>query len=137
MGREVERWDAVRRLRDRLETGLQASIPEARRLGAPGDGRLPGHLTLAFPGAEGEALLFRLRRAGIEASSGSTCASEVGKPSPVLAAKGIPPEVADCSVLFSLGPASRADEVDGALQVVPRAVRALRDIGGKPPAPSA
>ena len=133
-GSEVERAGAVRRLRDRLEVGLQASIPDCRRQGAPADGRLPGHLSLAFPGAEGEALLFRLRRARIEASSGSTCASEVGKPSPVLAAMGIAPAVAQCSVLFSLGPASREDEVELALQVMPGAVAALREIGGKQPA---
>jgi len=72
--------------------------------------------------------LFRLRRAGIEASSGSPCVREAGKPSHVLEAMGVEPRLAQSSVLFSLGPGSRDEEVDRALEAVPDAVEALRAI---------
>ena len=131
-GAERERAEHVRRLRDRLETGLQNALPDLEVNGPPADERLPGHLNASFPGVEGESLLFRLRRAGVEASTGSACAGEIGKPSHVLEAMGLGGERAQRSVLFSLGPASRDHEVDHALDAVPAAAGLLREISGGP-----
>lgn len=129
-GRQGERWARVRSLRDRLEAGLGERIAGMGVQGAGPGGRLPGHLHASFPGAEGEALLFRLRRAGVEASTGSTCAESIGKPSHVLEAMGVERERIQCSLLLSLGPESRDEDVEHALGVVPAAVEQLRTIAG-------
>lgn len=129
-GREAQRGAEVRALRDRLEEGLRSAIPGTTLHGPPAAERLPGHLPAAFTGAEGEALLLRLSRGGLDASTGSACAQEAGKPSHVLEAMGIGAERAACAVLFSLGPGNVVGEVDRALQIIPEAVAALRRIGG-------
>jgi cysteine desulfurase len=49
---------------------------------------------------------------GIAVSAGSACSSGKVKPSRVLAAMGIPVDLADCSIRVSLGPASPPDLVD-------------------------
>ncbi len=129
-GRERERWQAVAMLRDPLEAGLVERIAEMTVHGPPAPHRLPGHLHVSFPGAEGEALVVRLRQAGIEASTGSACSTEAGKPSHVLEAMGLGPEQARCSVLFSLGLSNTPRDVEWALKAVPEAVQSLREIGG-------
>ena len=136
-GREEERWAHTRRLRDRLESGLRQAIPEMVVNGPASEERLPGHLHVSFPGAEGESMVYRLRRQRVEVSTGSACTGEAGKPSHVLEATGMAPQHSRCSVLFSLGPASRLEEVQHALEVVPAAVEHLRRIGMAAAAPSA
>jgi cysteine desulfurase len=128
-GRERERWEHTRRLRDRLEDGLAARVSRMLVNGPPREARLPGHLHVSFAGAEGEATVRRLRSSGLETSTGSACTGEAGKPSHVLEAMGLEPGRSRCSVLFSLGPGSRDEEVDLALEVVPAAVEDLRRIG--------
>ena len=91
--------------------------------------RLPGHLHVSFPGAEGESMIYRLRQQHVEVSTGSACTGEAGKPSHVLQATGMPLQRSRCSVLFSLGPASRVEDVQRALKVVPAAVKHLRRMG--------
>jgi cysteine desulfurase len=127
-GREPERWERTRRLRDRLEDGLVARVGRMAVNGPPREARLPGHLHVSFDGAEGEATVQRLRLKGLEASTGSACTGGAGKPSHVLEAMGLEPARSRCSVLFSLGAGSREEEVDHALEVVPDVVGELRRI---------
>ncbi len=134
-GREQERWAHTRRLRDRLESGLRQAVPGMVVNGPASAQRLPGHLHVSFPGAEGESMVYRLRRHQVEVSTGSACTGEAGKPSHVLQATGMPPQRSRCSVLFSLGPASRVEDVERALQVVPAAVEQLRRMGTEAVAP--
>lgn len=128
-GREPQRWRSAAVARDRLESGLRRAAGAMEVNGPAAEGRLPGHLHASFAGAEGEALVVRLARAGVHVSTGSACSGEAGKPSHVLTAMGLGPERARCSVLFSLGPGTTLRQVDRALEVVPGAVRALRAIG--------
>ncbi|MEE9125821.1 MAG: hypothetical protein V3U11_01650, partial [Planctomycetota bacterium] len=58
-----------------------------------------------------------------------------GKPSHVLQATGMAPQRSRCSVLFSLGPASRLEDVQRALEVVPAVVEDLRRMGMEAVAP--
>ncbi len=80
---------------------------------------------LCVPGVEREALLFLLDDAGVGASSGSSCASGASEPSHVLAAMGVPVEVARGALRLSLGWCSTAADVDHALRAVPAAVGRL------------
>jgi cysteine desulfurase len=60
---------------------------------------------------EGEALLMRLNMAGIYVSSGSSCTSQALKSSHVLSAIGLPPELAQGSLSFTLGPHNRVEDI--------------------------
>jgi cysteine desulfurase len=73
-----------------------------------------------------EALLFLLDEAGVAASAASSCASGAQQASHVLAAMGVPADLARGSVRFSLSPSTTDAEVDAALVAVPAAVARLR-----------
>jgi cysteine desulfurase len=65
---------------------------------------------------------------GVAASSGSTCSSKALKASHVLTAMGVPAEVAQGSIVMSLGPGSTEEEVDHVLRVLPEVVSGLREM---------
>jgi len=67
-----------------------------------------------------------LNRQGIYANTGSACASKALKVSPTLCALGISPDVAQGSLVFTLNPTNRKEEVDYALRELPLAVEKLR-----------
>lgn len=113
------------RLRDRLVAGIQERIASVVYTGHP-EKRLPGHASFCIEGLEGEALLFMLNRQGIYANTGSACASKALKVSPVLCAIGIPPDLAQGSVVFTFGADNREDEVDYVVAELPEAVEKLR-----------
>jgi len=98
-------------LRDRLQEGILARIPEVR-INARNARRLPGTLSVCFQYVEGESILLGLDLKGIAASSGSACSSGAIEPSYVLTAMGVPPEEARGSVRFSLGRQNTEQEVD-------------------------
>ncbi len=119
--------ERVEALRTRLVTGLRASLPDAVFTSPEGAAdRTPGTVHLCIPGVEREALLFLLDRAGVGASWGSSCSSGATEPSHVLAAIGVPPELAAGALRLSLGWCSTDADVDVALQAVPAAVAQLR-----------
>jgi len=98
-------------LRDRLQEGILARIPEVR-VNARNAERLPGTLSVCFKYVEGESILLSLDMKGIAASSGSACSTGAIEPSHVLTAMGVPPEEARGSVRFSLGRQNTEQEVD-------------------------
>ena len=67
---------------------------------------------------------------GVAVSAGAACASGAVEPSPVLAAMGVPRELAVCALRFSLGRTTTADEIERALVAIAEAVRAVRALGG-------
>jgi cysteine desulfurase len=117
---------AVSERRDRLAVGLLDALPEAQRTVPAGIAVLPGHLHLCIAGIEREELLVALGAQGLCVSGGSSCASGALEPSPVLAAMGVPAELAAGAIRFSLGARTSDEDVERALQVVPAAVAALR-----------
>ncbi len=89
-------------LRDKLRRGLLEKVPNIKINGHLKD-VLPNTLNVSFPGAEGESILLSMDMQGIEASTGSACASGSLEPSHVLMATGLEPELAHGSIRFSLG----------------------------------
>ncbi len=89
-------------LRDRLWEGIHRVCPAAVRNGDPVH-TLANTLNVSFPGLDGESLLMNLDLEGIAASSGSACMVGSIQPSHVLLAMGVPPQVAQATVRFSLG----------------------------------
>lgn len=115
----------IKALRDRLETGLLAKLPDIRLNGHP-ELRLPNTLNLSFPFIESESLLLELDLREIAVSSGSACSSGVGEPSHVLLSMGIPPEVCRGALRFSLGRENSEQEIEYVLSVLPDIVRRLQ-----------
>lgn len=122
-----EREARLAALRDRFEAAATERIPDAR-LHSAGAPRLPQTSHLAFPGAEGEALLLRLDAAGFAVSTGSACSSGRPEPSKALLAMGLPPEEALASIRVSLGLGNTAEEVDAFVAALEREVGALRRV---------
>lgn len=120
------RNDMLSRMGSRLEAAV-LTVPDVTLNGAAG-GRVPGMINISVAGIDGEALLLKLASRGIAASSGSSCLTEIGKPSHVLTAMGIPPELARGSLLFSIGDDNTMDEIDHVIRVFPEAVASLRRI---------
>ncbi|MBM4202166.1 MAG: aminotransferase class V-fold PLP-dependent enzyme [Gammaproteobacteria bacterium] len=114
-------------LRDRLESGLMAQLPQASITGA-GAQRLAGTSSLNLGGVEAEIVLDRLDRAGICASAGSACSAGGTEPSHVLLAMGLTPEQALSSIRLSLSRYTTRKEIDRVVQVLPAIVQtALAD----------
>ena len=114
-------------LRDRLRDGLSNKIPDIKINGHPVD-TLPNTLNVSFAGAEGEAILLSMDLEGIEASTGSACASGSLEPSHVLLAMGIGPELAHGSIRFSLGWQTNEEDVDYIIEKLPPIIKKLRDM---------
>jgi cysteine desulfurase len=112
-------------LKSRLKKGLEAKIPDIKFNGHSVD-VLPNTLNVSFYGAEGEAILLSMDIAGIEASTGSACASGSLEPSHVLMAMGLGPELAHGSIRFSLGWQTTTEEIDYIIETVPPIIEKLR-----------
>ncbi len=115
----------IGRLRDRLEASLMERVPNVVRHGGEAP-RVPNTSHLSFVGAEGEHLILSLDMKGIAVSSGAACKAGSSHPSHVLLAMGVPREVAQSAVRFSLGRCSTEQEIDRVLEILPAVVSKLR-----------
>ncbi len=122
MSKDFER---IKKLRDKLINEILKTINKVKLNGHPTQ-RLPGNVHLSFEYIEGESIILLLNYEGIAASSGSSCASHALKSSHVLSAIGVPPELANGSILFSLGKYNTIEEVDKVISVLPSIVEKLR-----------
>ncbi len=107
-----------RLLRDRLIEGVLAGVPGSLLTGSPVS-RLPGNASFCLPHVDGRALLAGLDAEGFAVSSGSACSSGSPKPSHVLEALGLPPELSLGSLRISLGRSNTREQVDRFLEVLP------------------
>jgi cysteine desulfurase len=121
---EVER---IRILRDRLIKGVLETVPRSHLNGHPEE-RLPNNAHFRFEGIEGESLLLSLRDEHVEVATGSACSSKTLEPSHTLIACGLLHEEAHGSLELTLGRWSTDEDVDAALEAIPRVVRRLRDL---------
>ncbi|MCL2800992.1 MAG: IscS subfamily cysteine desulfurase [Treponema sp.] len=123
---EVQKYGKeITPLRDKLKNKLSEKIPNIKINGHTAD-VLPNTLNVSFPGAEGEAILLSMDMEGIEASTGSACASGNLEPSHVLMAAGLGPEMAHGSIRFSLGWGITETDIDYIIDVLPPIIARLR-----------
>jgi len=114
-------------LQHQLHEGLRERIEGFRLNGAPlGEGRMPHHLSYSFEGIEGEGLALALDMQGIAIASGAACVTKNMAVPPALAAIGLDAALAKGNVLLSLGRDTSADDIDCALEVIPKQVDKLR-----------
>jgi len=99
-------YDRVRALRDRLEAALP---DDAMVIGAAAP-RVPNTCAVAMPGVLAETQVIALDLDGVMVSAGAACSSGKVGPSHVLAAMGVPAEIARATIRVSLGWSS--DETD-------------------------
>lgn len=115
------------KLRDHLIQKIKKNIPYCQLNGPRGERRLPNNVNFSFKGAEGESIVLGLDlEEGIAVSTGSACTSHDLKPSHVLTAMGIPPEIAHGSVRITLSKYTTAAEIKKLIQVLPKVVERLR-----------
>ncbi len=117
----------VRALRDKLQAGLLAAIPDAI-INGDQERRLPNTLNISFKYVEGEAILMLLDRFGICASSGSACTSGSLEPSHVLRAMGVPFTYSHGSVRLSLSRFTTEADIGRTLEIMPGVIARLREI---------
>ena len=98
--------------------------PEAVIFGAEAE-RLPNTTLVAMPGGKAETLVIAFDLDGVAVSSGSACSSGKVAPSHVLAAMGVPAELARGAIRVSLGPATTEAEIDRFLNVWQKLVKSL------------
>ncbi|WP_100810840.1 MULTISPECIES: cysteine desulfurase family protein [unclassified Microbacterium] len=115
-------------LRDELEAGLRATIPDVV-VSASGADRLPGHVHVVLPGAQGDSLLLLLDAAGVAVSTGSACQAGVPEPSHVLLSMGVAPDIAAGALRFTLGRTSTPADVAALLAALPSAYDRARRAG--------
>jgi cysteine desulfurase len=118
-------WATLAALRDRLESALLERIPDAviHGRGAP---RAPHIMSISVPGTDSESLLMALDLRGIACSAGSACQSGSVTPSHVLAAIGVPADLASSAIRMSLGCLSTDACVDRVVDVFPMLVEKAR-----------
>jgi len=114
-------------LRDRLETGILARVPDSGVNGGTTT-RTPNTTNIYFDGLEGEALVISLDLKGFAVSSGSACSSGAVEPSHVLLAMDLPPERARASLRFSLGASNNEEQVDALIDAVAESAAQLRKL---------
>ncbi|MBI5837165.1 MAG: cysteine desulfurase [Candidatus Eisenbacteria bacterium] len=120
-------------LRDRLERGLRERVPGIHVMSA-GAPRTPNTLNCCFERVHGESVILSLDMEGIAVSSGAACAAGSTDPSHVLAAMGVPADLAQSAVRLSLGRGTTGADVDRVLEILPACLERLRAMAPGGPA---
>jgi len=117
-------------LRDRFESGLRASVPDAYINGVDAP-RLPGITNVTFPGTQSDSLLLLMDSEKVSCSTGAACSAGVHRPSHVLLAMGHTEVTAQSSLRFSCGATSTESDIDFALSVLPTVINRGRAAASK------
>ncbi len=104
----------------RLWNGLREAVPGAVLNGpALEDPACAPHiLNVSLPPVRSQTMLFALEGDGVYVSAGSACASHKQKVSGVLTAMGVPAQLADCALRFSLCPGITEEAIDYTVAMV-------------------
>lgn len=118
----VEENARIQTLRDKLLKGI-CNIEEVYIHGDLKN-RVAQNLNVSFNFVESELLLMAIKEVAV--SSGSACTSASVEPSHVLRALGVDSELAHCSIRFSIGRFTTAQEVDFLIELLYEQIDALR-----------
>ena len=106
-----------------LLTDLQSAYPGLMIFGSM-ERRIPGNLSLGFPGVLGESLVEAVS-AEVAISTGAACSTGSPEPSHVLMALGIDPELAATGIRIGIGRFTTDGEINGASKSLRRALKNL------------
>ena len=94
-----------------FKTGLMSFFPKAI-INGDEKNKLPGLVSVSFPGYRSDILLAKLDRANLAVSSGSACGAGDVKPSSVLYAMGLNDETNISTLRFSFGASNTIEQID-------------------------
>ncbi len=114
-------------LKRRLIDGIKEKIDNIYVNGHP-ERCLPNIVNISVGYVEGESMLLFLDGEGIAVASGSACTSVSLRASHVLTAMGLSPELAQGSLLFSLGRETTEEDIDYVIEKMPPIVKRLREL---------
>jgi len=117
----------LRKLREKLESGILARVPDAVIHGS-GAERAPHIVNVSVPGTDSESLLMALDLRGIAASGGSACQSGSIRPSHVLTAIGVRSDLASAAIRMSLGSLTTDECIDRVIDVFSTLVAKARQL---------
>jgi len=117
-------------LRDMLIDGITMMMSEVNLNGPKGEKRAPDNVNISFLRCEGEALTIELSLKGVYVSSGSACTRRLLQPSHVLVAIGRKFDEAHGSILMKTTRYHTEEDINYALEVIPKAVERIRGIVG-------
>jgi len=120
----------MRRLRDKLVSGIFEKLSEVKLNGPKGDKRAPDNANISFLRCEGEDLTIELSLTGIYVSSGSACSRRLLQPSHVLVAIGRRFSEAHGSILMKTIRTHTDEDIAYVLEALPKAVNRIRGIVG-------
>ena len=108
LGHHIQELEDLER---QFKNGLNSFFPNAVFNG-DSENKLPGLVSVSFPGHRSDILMAKLDRANMAVSSGSACGSGNIKPSEILSAMGIDDETNICTLRISFGTSNTAKQVD-------------------------
>jgi cysteine desulfurase NifS/selenium donor protein len=117
----------LRKMRDRLEAGLEERFPELRVNGHR-EKRLPNTLSVSFSGLEANTIVSELAD-HVAVSAGAACHADQVDVSAVLEAMEVPLEDAMGTIRLSTGRGTSAGEIDRALDEITKVVESLQPSG--------
>ncbi|MDP2737007.1 MAG: cysteine desulfurase family protein, partial [bacterium] len=120
----------ILKLRNEFIAGVKRRIPKVI-INTDIKNSTPSHANISFVGAEGESILIALDLEGIAVSTGSACASESLKASPVLKAMGIEDEIAHSTIRFTFGKNNTKAEIEAVLKILSPLLQRLRRMAPK------
>ena len=100
------------KLRERLEAGILARVPDAVIHGRGAPRRAPHIVSISVAGVDSESMLMALDLRGIGCSAGSACQTGGIDPSHVLSAIGVAPELGTAAIRMSMGALTTESAVD-------------------------
>lgn len=121
----------IRSLRDYFIREVMNRIPAVKLNGHPTQ-RLANNVNFSFEGIEGESILTLLDMEGIYVSTGSACNSGTLEHSYVLTAMGVPDEMINGSVRFTLGRSTTKEDLEYTVEKLVGIVKKLRKISALP-----
>jgi len=124
VGRRAQDAKMLARLRDDLQRALSQAFPWMLVSGPKkAANRVPGLLSVSFPGLEARRLVVLLERRGVSVGTGSACAASRMRVSHVLRAIGLSDEAAAGSLRITLGRPTTQEDVAYAAWALADAVR--------------
>lgn len=110
-------------LAKRFKDGVDGIAAHVVYLGADFCPRLPGFISVAFPGHSAEGLLYVLDLKGIAVSAGAACDSKNTQISHVLKSINAPRKIAESTIRISFGIENTIEDVDAVVCALEKAVR--------------
>jgi cysteine desulfurase len=114
----------ILQFRNKLWNGIK-HLPGIILNGDP-DQRIAGNLNMAFPGIEGESLLFALKDLAL--STTSACFSASKQPSYVLQAMGLSNELALSSIRLTIGRFTTEEQINTIISIICQQITRLNEI---------